>query len=256
MAADAWLRKAETMMQRFANQYGSVYRRTKRQVYASFEIGCFLSLVEFYKDAGFSVSPEKLEQTAQGPEFKYLTTPAGNPANFSYVRIERDARAFHIRQQVRVESHLHVEIRFTPDLVVIPEQTVFMESRDPDYSSGNKRFFRVSASDVAAAHECKSMPPFPELFVSFLGMLVAAHGWLGSANDMRMVCADGPHLAPTLFVGGTARNLHRRMIGALGRVYPMNAVLGLHSGSWRLSRHSSLCRIRSPGSRPARAKTS
>ena len=51
------------------------------------------------------------------------------------------------------------------------------------------------------------MNPFPELLVSFIGHLMAAHDWL--RNDTSKIVDDvGIHLAPTLFVGGTARGLH------------------------------------------------
>jgi len=43
------------------------------------------------------------------------------------------------------------------------------------------------------------------------------------------------HLAPTLFVGGTPRGLHLRMITALQESYAMNIVCGLHEGTWELS---------------------
>lgn len=246
MSSEKWLQNAEKAVRSFAKQFGTVYRKTKRQVYASFEIGCFLSLVEFYKSGGFAVSLENLSTTKQGAEFKYLTTPSGNPHNFSFVKVERDARVFHIRQQVRVESHLNEEIRFTPDLVVLPENAELVSTKHSDFAGGKKKFFRVDATQVIAAHECKSLNPFPELLVGFLGMLVAAHSWLGAPNDMTMVVHDGPHLAPTLFVGGTARSLHRKMVEALGKTYPMNTILGLHSGSWNLAANPRLTRIKTP----------
>lgn len=251
-SSEKWLQDAEMAVRRFAKQFGTVYRKTKRQVYASFEIGCFLSLVEFYKSGGFTVSLENLSTTERGPEFKYLTTPSGNPHNFSFVKVLRDARAFHIRQQVRVESHLHEEIRFTPDLVVLPEDADIMSTKHSDFAGGKKKFFRVDATQVIAAHECKSLNLFPELLVGFLGMLVAAHSWLAAPNDMSMVATDGPHLAPTLFVGGTARSLHRKMVEALGKTYPMNTILGLHSGSWNLAANQGLTRIKTPVRGPQR----
>ena len=105
---------------------------------------------------------------------------------------------------------------------------------DADYASGKRKFFFVNFSDVIAAHECKSTNPFPELLVSFLGMLVAAHDWLSSLTDRSRVASNGLHLAPSLFVGGTASGVHHRMVKAMEASMPMNIILGLHRGTWNL----------------------
>jgi len=76
------------------------------------------------------------------------------------------------------------------------------------------------------------MNPFPELMVSFVGMLVTAHSW--HPNGTEVAPASKGHLAPTLFVGGTARALHLKMIAAMEASYRLNIVVGMHSGTWSL----------------------
>ncbi|MFZ2632057.1 MAG: hypothetical protein WA081_20520 [Desulfosalsimonadaceae bacterium] len=139
-----------------------------------------------------------------------------------------------IRQQVRIYSHVGTDISFTPDIVVTPQAATIGKRKDSDYAGGKRTFFFVDSKDVIAAHECKSMVPFPELLVSFIGMLMAGHEWVERLDSKDVMVADGAHLAPCLFVGGSARSLHLRMIKGLKTAYPMNIVVGMHSGTWDL----------------------
>lgn len=228
--SDPWIKEVERLMKVFAEKHALTYNRSQREVSASFEIGCFHALVEFYS-RNFDIDPKNLTILN---EYRYLTSPNGNPINFSYVALRHNDGNFELRQQVRVRSHLHDDISFTPDLVVIKAGASIDSERDSDYAGGKRSFFTVRSRDVIAAHECKSMNPFPELLVSFLGMLITAHDWLESSSDRTALADDGIHLAPSLFVGGTARALHVRMVSALEFVYPINIILGLHSGNWSL----------------------
>lgn len=101
-----------------------------------------------------------------------------------------------------------------------------------DFAAGKRKLFSVKSDQVVAAHECKSMNPFPELMVSFVGMLVTAHRWY--PNGTEVAPARKGHLAPTLFVGGTARALHLKMIAAMETSYQLNIVVGMHAGTWSL----------------------
>lgn len=229
-AGDAWVAAVEAKMKAFASRHRLVFQQTARQVSASFEIGCFHALSEFYARA-FTVTPENL---TSGGEYRYLTSPSGNPHNFSFLKLGSAAATFELRQQVRIRSHLHADIAFTPDLVVIRAGVCVHAVRDRHFASGRRPFYSVDSSSVVAAHECKSMNPFPELLVGFIGMLIAAHEWLDSSESLIHRSAHGSHLAPTLFVGGSARALHTKMIAALEATYPLNVVVGLHSGTWSL----------------------
>jgi hypothetical protein len=229
-SSDPWVAKVESMIRTFASSHSMAYAKSEREISASFEIGCFHALIDFYS-ANFSVEPCNLTDSN---EYRYLTTPSGNPANFSFVRLKHTEGEYELRQQVRVRSHLHDDISFTPDLLVVNSGANIYAERDTDYAGGKRSFYTVKSSDVIAAHECKSMNPFPELLVSFIGMLIAAHDWLESSTDRTALSAEGLHLAPSLFVGGTARALHIRMVKALEAVYPINIILGLHSGNWSL----------------------
>jgi hypothetical protein len=140
---------------------------------------------------------------------------------------------------VRVRSIVHPDIQFTPDFIVFREGVTIHETTDEDYARGRKRLFYVRGEDLVAVHECKSMNPFPELIIGFLGMLIAAHPWANRPDAKRRIVRDGKHLAPSLFVGGSARGLHQRMVKAVGENYPVNLFLGMHYGTWRLFREKS-----------------
>ena len=219
------------MAKGFAKKHKLVIGLTHRQLSAAFEIGSLHALLKFYESQKYSLSPQNL--TDEG-EYRYLTTPSGNPANFSYVLASGPDGEFEIRQQVRVQSHINEDIAFTPDIVVLVKGAAIDDSKDPEYASGRRPFYRVASSSVVAAHECKSMNPFPEVLVASIGMLVAAHQWYPDGLDYKH-SNDGGHLAPTLFVGGTARALHLRMIQAIQNTYKMNILCGLHEGTWKLT---------------------
>lgn len=230
MTPDKWVSTVQARVKQFAMQHSMVLSQTKRQVSASFEIGCFHALTEFYED-GFQVTPANL--TSAG-EYRYLTTPNGNPHNFSYIRLKGQAGEYELRQQVRIRSHVHSDIAMTPDLAIVVADAQVHASKREDYASGKRGFYLVDSSDVVAAHECKSMNPFPELLVSFLGTLFSCHAWLDDSSPAFVPDADGVHLAPSLFIGGDASALHRKMISALEQAYEMNVIVGLHAGKWNL----------------------
>jgi len=227
---DAWLRTLERKIESFAIRHQVTYAKSEREIAASFEIGCFHALTEFYEQS-FAIEPKNLNQNG---EYRYLTTPNGNPHNFSYVRLVRPGEIRELRQQVRIRSYVNDDIAFTPDMVVVTEGADVGGQKDPDYAGGKRGFFCVRSADVIAAHECKSMNPFPELLVSFVGMLITAHAWLDGSSQLAALDAAGVHLAPTLFIGGTTRGLHIRMLRALSTAYPINIVAGLHAGTWSL----------------------
>ena len=226
-----WQNKAESLANAFAKKHGVVLQVTDRQLSAAFEIGSLHALLRFYESQGYQLQPQNLTENG---EYRYLTSPSGNPTNFSWVEATGPDGEFEIRQQVRVQSHVDEEISFTPDIVVLLKGASIDDSTREDYASGKRKFFRVNSSSVVAAHECKSMNPFPELMVSFIGMLVSAHEWYPESIKCQYTHDKG-HLAPTLFVGGTARALYLKMISAMQKAYCMNIICGLHEGTWSLT---------------------
>ncbi|MBY8038911.1 hypothetical protein ACRTC7_07855 [Vibrio fluvialis] len=228
---DEWVKGVEKRATEFANKHSATYNKKKRELSASFEIGCFHALLNYYQGVGYSISVENLVDG----EYRYLTTPNGNPANFSYISLSGEDGCFELRQQVRIYSHLDGDIAFAPDIVVLFKGSEILSIKDDDYASGKRPFYTVSSKSVVAVHECKSMMPFPELLVSFIGMFVTAHGWYRDTDDCDSpLSKNGLHLAPTMFVGGTARAMHLKMIRAIERTYPVNIVVGLHQGTWNL----------------------
>lgn len=225
----SWIDRVDKLSGQFAKKHSVLLRSTDRQLSASFEIGCFHAVVQYYEQQKYKIRPSGLVDGA----YRYLTTPSGNPENFSYVELAGTDGEFELRQQVRIESHVDSDICFTPDLVVMRKGARIQSELRKDFASGKRPFFKVSSLDVVAAHECKSTNPFPELLVAFIGMLVAAHEWYPDGCRVRFVKGYG-HLAPTLFVGGTAKSLHLRMIRAMQGSYRMNIVCGLHEGTWGL----------------------
>jgi hypothetical protein len=225
-----WILEVEEKVQRFASRFSTLYSRSEREVAAAFEIGCFHALLDFYDDS-CDIAPQNLKAGA----YRYLTTPSGKPENFSFVSLrERKPPAFEfeLRQQIRIRSHFDDDIMVTPDLVVLKPHSSFGGKRDAAYAGGKRGLFFVDSTQVIAAHECKSLPPFPELLVSFLGILQVAHRWYDPMKSNWSLDTTGIHLAPSLFVGGASRALQSRMAAALARHFPLNIIVGLHSVGW------------------------
>lgn len=223
-----WLETASNLMKSFATKHKLILSKTERQLSASFEIGCLHALLNLYEKTGYAPIPLNLQEKC----YRYLTTPSGNPANFSYIGLTGPDGEFEVRQQVRIESHIAPDIQFTPDIVVIVKGAQISGVKNSSYANGKRALFSVKSEMVVAAHECKSMNPFPELMVSFIGMLITAHKWHPDAVGIQI--DKKGHLAPTLFVGGTARALHLNMIKAMETAFKLNIVVGMHSGTWNL----------------------
>jgi len=227
-SAPAWVATAKKLMANFAAKHKLALSATERQLSAAFEIGCLHALLRHYKRQKYELKLENLRAN----EYRYLTTPSGNPSNFSFITLTGRDGKFEVRQQVRIESHVASDIRFTPDIIVLLKDSHIDAAARADFASGKRKLFSVKSHCVVAAHECKSMNPFPELLVGFIGMLVTAHSWYPNGTDVAP--SQKGHLAPTLFVGGSARALHLKMIAAMEESYRLNIVVGMHSGTWNL----------------------
>jgi len=228
----AWLTSIEQEVEKFCSKYRIVYAVNKRERSAAFEIGCLHMLLRNYESVG-KIEPQNLLDNGA---FRYLTTPSGNPDNFSWIKVTIDKSEYEIRQQVRVKSHWHEDIAFCPDMVVLKANQNISSEIDENFANGKRPFYSVSSESVISAHECKSLSPFPELLVSFVGMFQVAHKWYDPKNPTEYIHKNGKHLAPCLFIGGDTRALHFKMIQALEQVFPINIVTGLHYSRQKLRR--------------------
>lgn len=211
----------------FVSKYNVEYAKTERQLYAFFEIGCFLSLVSYYKGCGCQGTPKNL---IEDRFYRYHTSPQGNPHNFSYMEFLYKDIKFELRQQIRIRSHINDSIEFTPDLVVIQGGSLIEPTRCKEYANGKREYYSVNSSRVIAAHESKNYTPFPELLVSFIGFIVSAHSWMSRLDMKQFTKEKGLHPAPILFTGGVARPVNAKMIKALQHEFPLNIIDGMHSG--------------------------
>jgi len=71
--------------------------------------------------------------------------------------------------------------------------------------------------------------------------------WATEEDFGRSIDKDSLLLAPSLFVGGSARGLPLRMVKALKDSFAVNIILGMHYGTWELDRDdANLNRITDP----------
>lgn len=223
-----WAVDFEKRSKHFAKRYRVAYTKSKRELFALFEIGCFQILVDEISKTGLQIVAKNLTKNG---EFRYLTSPSGNPDKFSYVQVSKDGAAkFDLRQQVRIRSHLHADITFTPDIVLLKADAKIARTTDPTYANGKRGLFAAASADVASVYECKSLNGFPELYVSFVGMVNCSR----PTNRARR--RAGGVLSSSLFVGGESSGFHVRMLLALEDAVKVNILTGVHKGGWVLNR--------------------
>lgn len=233
IADNAWEEKVKARILEFCNKYSLIFKASERERAASFEIGCLHLILASYKDKA-EIFPQNLIEG----KFRYLTSPNGNPHNFSWIKIVYNNEEFELRQQVRIQSHLHSYIAFCPDIVLLKRNTKIDAVKNLDFAKGKRSFYSVKSDQVISAHECKSLSPFPELLVSYIGILEVAHSWYAHKGNNEYIDNDkGIHLAPTLFIGGDARPIQRNMMKAMEAIYPINIMAGLHYSEFRLLRN-------------------
>ncbi|WP_254617941.1 hypothetical protein [Vibrio metschnikovii] len=79
---NSWLSSVDALVAAFAEEHSFTFSKKSRELSASFEIGCFHALLNYYERVGFEL---RVENLTVDNEFRYLTSPNGNPDNFSFI---------------------------------------------------------------------------------------------------------------------------------------------------------------------------
>jgi len=190
-----------------------------------FEMCCFNYVVRFYKEKGYKVSIENL----QDGKYRYKCSTQGNHNNFSNFKISKQlsdqAHEFEIHHNLAVESSHEAKIYTTPDIVIIKYGSIEI---DADFYQGVKKLSFVANENMITFCEVKQFHPFPELIFNFIG----------TVNELKhpiMTGTHGPltpkHIAPSLMISGKPNTHADKIKISLEGRYNINVLYDLFSPS-------------------------
>jgi hypothetical protein len=185
-------------------QFGNTVNQT-------FEAFVFASLVNWYRDNGWSVSfHHPKEQDPKIVRLKFSTR--GRPDNYTYAVCEKQDSQVQIRHQIRVATNHHRIYQSPPANVVLDVAVI----GDQDLSRHKSEDY-VDNSSLFTFGEAKHMSAFAELIASFIGLvhelkpevLLPIRSYPNSVDKR-------DHPSPFLYVSGyllpTAKGLEQTII--------------------------------------------
>lgn len=212
-------KKASTLtrnIKKFLENHSATFAFQGNRIGHYFEMSCYNDVVKYYKDQGFTVSPQNLD----GDVFRYKISAAGDPSNFSYFLATKTARgkeyAFEIHHNLSIECPHEDEIFYTADISVITKDSI---ERISPVTYRTKRSC-CRSYNVQTFFEVKHMAPFPELLFSFTGI---PENMLLTAGRSKKVL----HLAPSLLMSGRANNHGEKIKEYLEGKYELNIIFNL-----------------------------
>ncbi len=177
-----------------------------------FEMSNYNSIVKFYENNGYTVSPQNLINN----EFRYKLSPAGYPNNFSYFEISKkyiykkcqQKFDFEIHHNVAVQSAINNNLYVTPDISIISKGSI-KELKDPRYFfSGSRSYYYIPNKNLQTFCEVKNFNPFPELLFNFIGLLQELKNEIVQKNHSDK---KPKHIAPSMMISGGG-NYHTNLI--------------------------------------------
>jgi len=139
------------------NVIGTLGRIRSRPQSAVYECYSLSELTLQLKGAGWKV----IVQNIQNGEFRFKTSPSGDPNNFSFIVIDRNDVVLEVRQQVKIFGRWGI---YTPDIcITYPNALVFRNSLDDE--------------SLENFIECKHMEPYPMSCAFFVGVLYVLNRW-------------------------------------------------------------------------------
>lgn len=217
-----------TRVDEFLTRHGAVIHSHGKRISQYFEMLVYNMVVSSYESDGFQVQIANLQNGA----FRYRITPTGLPQNFSYFTATKtyrrgqtitDTCIFEIHHNVAVESRMTKGLLLRPDISVINAGSLQPQARATPYFRG-RSYPIVQNKDLQTFVEVKHLNPFPELLISFVGLLNELHG---PAFRKKPSTRRPRHLAPSLALSGNGNPQTIFIRTALMSRYTVNIFYGL-----------------------------
>lgn len=208
----------------FANKYKTTVAEHSKRISDYFEMSCFNMIVRYYELIGYTSSVENLRSN----RYRFKCSPSGLLENFSYIKVEKDGKAFRIYHNASVQSVHDKDVYTTPDIVVA-------EDTEPcvtiDYYKTKKKFSFLPNDRMATFCEAKHLSPFPELMISFIG----------TVNELKPSCLEivskhegEDHIAPSLMMSGCLSKPTKKIEKSLCRRYFVNIFSDLFMDPYKI----------------------
>jgi hypothetical protein len=225
----------ENEIRTFLNYYGTAISREVENIPTLFEITCYNYVIEYYVNQGYILIPRNPAQSDN--YFIYKTSPSGNLVNYSFFEARKQIQtekgtmeiSFVIRQNVPVQSGRDTDVYYTPDIVICKDQ--YDKIKDPAYYRATRWRHYLKNENLISFAEAKHYNPFPEILVSFIGLIHELNPNLLKKKGEK----SGSHLAPSLMFSGRGGAPVDRIKKYYEKRYSMNIFLGLvfNAGSIR-----------------------
>jgi hypothetical protein len=205
----------------------------------TFEAFVFASVVQWYRDNGWSVTMvNPRNPLTKKVEFRLKFSTRGEPKNFSYAIAIKDGMAIQIRHQLRVATTAHEDgsgsyANICLDVAVIEDTNL----------SKYKTFSAVPNKTLISFGEAKHMSAFAELLAGFIGMVYELQpSRLKKIRKSRSPRKKPDQLAPFLFVSGllynTAKGIEATFVRRGFDIDVYSSVRSLSIGFSKISKQS------------------
>jgi len=218
------MEKLITDIKSFLIKHQTFISNNSQKISILFQISAYNDVVEYYKRRNFVIKPKNLING----EFRYKQTPTGHPHNFSYFSILKSYKKqnyeFYIYNNIAVESGISKGIFVCPDIVIANVDSICYLYDKEYYFNGLKKYAYIENKNLQSFCEVKHYTPFPELLISFIGLLQELTNdiYKNKRNNTQL-----KHLAPSLILSGEHTRPTRQMAQILEKRYRINIFDGL-----------------------------
>jgi hypothetical protein len=210
-------------IQSFLTAYGAIFVEQSDRIAHYFQISVYHDVVRFYENSGYSVAPQNL----QGGTFCYKIMTWGHPYNFSYFTLVASEATNLTKREFEIHFNLSTQLWFEPDAYVAPDVVVVEKGgiQGPQRIGGGAKTIGLAlCKHVQTFCEAKHNNAFPELLISFVGML---HEIKNDAFKNAASQTPPWHLAPSLMTSGGLTYNAGRIRDSLVARFEMNCFTGL-----------------------------
>lgn len=207
----------------FITRNGSFFNQNSKRMSDLFEMSVYNDAVKFYRRKRYKVSICNLMRDGT---FKYKLSTAGLINNFSYFKAEKIVRnelvdSVEIHHNIKIQSAHDDHIYYFADVSVSVCNGVTTKKQ-----KNNKRHSFIKSDDMITFFEVKNMNPFPEVLLSFSGLVLEVKPEFITGKSIS-VSDDKSHLTPSIVFSGVGSSHAETVANKLSQRYGYNVIRGL-----------------------------
>jgi len=185
----------------FLQQFFQVWRRVPiydqfNRLYQVFEAYGLSIIVEAFCTKNYTVTPTNLINGA----FRIKLYTQGYQSNFSYFWVEKGEVRLEIRNNLQIFTFFsyhrtpRTQLYITPDIAIVRSASLIDD-------------YYVKVSDLIAFGECKNFAPFPEVLVTFEGLVKRCFHACKYDRNCKLGLKNRIKTAIFFSLGATSRNI-------------------------------------------------